>query len=333
MAWVQFIATAAVLVAAALQLARYGDVIGVRTGLGGLFVGSLLIAAVTSLPEFLVLYSALTSGLGDLAIGNVLGSNMFNILILAFLDLAHHRRRILRKAAMRHSLTGALAVLMIALVVFFIYADLPYVLELGPLTVGLDSLVLIVTYLAGMNQVRKQSRSLLPVDKSLADEDSLPSLRTSLLWFFGAAAVLVVITPYMVDAAGQIAEQTGLGTTFIGATLVAIVTSVPELVTTGAAARMGADDMAIGNLFGSNAFNMVMLGVTDVLLLRVHLLATISESLLLVGMLGLLMTILGWFGNLAQLERRIGLLEADALALVVVYFAGMALLYSRGIAP
>jgi len=91
--------------------------------------------------------------------------------------------------------------------------------------------------------------------------------------------------------------------------------------------------MAIGNLFGSNAFNMVMLGVTDVLLLRVHLLATISESLLLVGMLGLLMTILGWFGNLAQLERRIGLLEADALALVVVYFAGMALLYSRGIAP
>jgi cation:H+ antiporter len=108
MPWLQFLASAAILVLAALQLARYGDVIALRTGLGRLFMGTLLVGAVTSLPEFLVLLNALSTGLMDLAIGNLLGSNMFNILMLAILDLMHRQRRILRTAAMKHSLTGAL---------------------------------------------------------------------------------------------------------------------------------------------------------------------------------------------------------------------------------
>jgi cation:H+ antiporter len=218
-------------------------------------------------------------------------------------------------------------------VVFFIYSDLPYVISLGPLEVGIDSLILIATYVAGMRQVRRQSLSLLPAEPGELADGELPSMRVSVFWFVAATAVLVVVTPWLVDSAGQIAELTGLGTTFVGATLVAFVTSMPELVTTTSAARIGADDMAIGNLFGSNAFNMVVIGVADLFLLRSHLMGTISDSLLLVGMLGLLMTLMGWIGNLARIEKRLGLLEVDASLLIVVYFAGLALLYSRGLAP
>jgi cation:H+ antiporter len=85
--------------------------------------------------------------------------------------------------------------------------------------------------------------------------------------------------------------------------------------------------MAIGNLFGSNMFNMFALGLSDLFYLGGRFIGVIDESFLLVGMLGLIMTVLGLVGNLARLERRILFLELDALALIVLYIGGMWLLY------
>jgi len=114
---------------------------------------------------------------------------------------------------------------------------------------------------------------------------------------------------------------------------VAVVTSLPELVTTLAAARISADDMAIGNLFGSNMFNMFALGITDLFDLQGRFLAAIDPAFLVVGMLGLLMTGMGLIGNLARIRRRFFIVEIDSMALIVMYAAGLWLLYSRGIAP
>jgi cation:H+ antiporter len=141
--------------------------------------------------------------------------------------------------------------------------------------------------------------------------------------------VLVFITPFMVRNANEIAVITGLGTTFIGTTLVAIVTSLPELVTTLAAVKIGADDMAIGNLFGSNMFNMFAIGLTDVFYTEGNFLSAISPDFLLIAMTGLVMTSFGLIGNLAKLERRIWFIELDALALVVFYIFSTWLLFLR----
>ena len=328
MVWLEFLMSAVLITLAAHQLAKFGDIIAIRTRLGGLFVGTLLIAGATSLPEVLTTISALRQGMPELAAGNLLGSNMFNMLMLAILDMAHYRQRILRRSAMRHALTGSLTVLMIALVVFFIMADLPA--QIG--WVGLDSLIVMGAYVLAMALIQGQTRqpaAALPEELPAG----LPSLRRSLLGFGLAALALVVITPWMVSASGRIAEITGLGATFVGATLVAIVTSLPEMVATFAAVRIGADDMAIGNLFGSNMFNMFALGLTDVFFLQGRFLGVIGAEFLLVGMLGLIMTILGLIGNLARLERRVFFIELDALALLLVYFGGLWLLYSRGVTP
>jgi cation:H+ antiporter len=333
MVFLEFAASAAIVALASIQLSKYGDIIALRTRMGGMFVGTLLMAAVTSLPEFLVLQSAFSRGMPNLAIGGLLGSSMFNILILAILDLIHHKQRILRKVAMRHALTGSLAVLMITLALFFIVADLPYQISMGSFAVGLDSLTLIVTFVVGMRLVQGQSRSMATVPEDACDELGLPSLKASVVRFGLAAGVLLVLTPRLVGASGEIATITGLGATFVGATLLAFVTSVPELVTTISAARIGADDMAVGNLFGSNMFNMFLLGAADLLLPRSALFSVIDDSFLLVGSLGLILTILGLVGNLARIEKRLLFIEIDALLLILVYFGGMALLYSRGLTP
>ena len=130
-----------------------------------------------------------------------------------------------------------------------------------------------------------------------------PSLRHGIIGFIAAAGALIFITPVMVSSSNEIAELTGLGATFVGSTLVALVTSLPELVTTIAAIKIGANDMAIGNLLGSNMFNVFAVGLTDFFYTQGRFLAVIDPSFVLVGTLGLLMTGMALIGNLAKLER------------------------------
>jgi cation:H+ antiporter len=328
MIWVTFIISAALIVLAATQLAKYGDVIAVRTRLSGMFIGVALLAAATSLPEILTTISSLSQGVPNLAAGNLFGSNLFNMFLLAILDLLYRQDRILRNAAVRHALTGSLTVFIIGLVVFFIMADIPA--KLG--WIGLDSIVIILVYFAALRMIQSnQIHGASHPTEEMEIPPGTPSLRVGLIGLGSATLGLVLVTPWMVRASTEIAEITGLGTTFIGTTLVAVVTSLPELVTTIAAIKIGAADMAIGNLFGSNLFNMFALGLTDVFFLQGRFLDVIDPAFLMVGMLGLLMTGMGLIGNLARLERRVLFIEVDALALIVLYFGGLWLLYSRGI--
>jgi len=330
MPWTLFFISAAIITFAAMQLAKYGDAIALRTRLGGAFVVTLLIASVTSLPELLTTINSVTRGYPELAAGNIFGSNMINMLILAILDLMHHKRRILRKAAMKHALSGSLAVMLIALGSFFIIADIPQKITIGSFALGIDSIVILLAYGVALSLIRNQSRfqALSAIKEPIPD--NVPKLWISLVGFGLATGALVIVTPWMISASADIAEITGLGTTFIGSTLVALVTAIPELVTTLSAARIGADDMAISNLFGSNMFNMFALGLTDFIYTDGRFLEVIDPAFALIGMLGLLMTAVALVGNLARLERRIWLLEVDALALFVLYAAGRWLLYQRG---
>lgn len=325
MYWVIFALTACGIVLAATQLAKYGDIIAIRTKMGGMFIGILLLAGATSLPEVLTSISSLNQGSPNLAAGNLLGSNTFNIFLLAVIDLAHRKQRILRKAALKHALTGSLAVFLIGLVVFFMLADID--IKIG--WVGLDSLIIILVYILAVKLIHKENSRNTIVNMETTIPTGTPSLIRGIIGFSIAAGALIFITPVMVKNANLIAESTGLGTTFIGTTLVALVTSLPELVTTLAALKIGAADMAIGNLFGSNMFNMFAIGLTDIFYTQGRFLSVIDSSFLLVGVVGLLLTGMGLIGNLIKLEKKIWFIELDALAIMLFYLASLWLLYLR----
>lgn len=325
MVWLQFLFSAAIVVAAAIKLAQYGDVIAVRTKLSGMFIGTLLMAGATSLPELLAAINALAINAPNLAAGGMFGSSMFNMFVLAILDLVNQQARILRRVAMNHALTASLANLLLGLIIFFVLADV----NAGIGWVGYDSLVIIVIYVAGVRFIQVQGGR--PPSDLPADEPQIPSLRRAVVGFSVAAAVLVLITPALINSADEIAETTGLGTGFIGATLLAITTSLPELVATIAAVRIGAFDLAVGNLFGSNIFNMFAIGLTDVFYLDGQFIGAIDPAFALVGLIALALTSLGLIGNLARVERRLLFVEVDALLILIGYFLGMWFLYTRGI--
>jgi len=326
MVWIKFLLSSILIIVAAIKLAEYGDYISIRTGLGRMFIGLILMAGATSLPEVLTSINSIQFGVPDLAAGNIFGSNMFNMLMIGVLDLMHHRQRILRQIANRHALSGSLTSLLIGLGILFVFTDIN--VKIG--WVGLDSIILIIVYFASL-WILKNDSATPDASTSETDFQGVPSLMKSIAGFSLATLALVFIMPVLVESSSEIAEITGLGTGFVGTTLVSFVTSLPEVVTTIAAVRLGAFDMAIGNLFGSNMFNIFSLGIADFFMLDGLFLQVISPEFVLVGIIGLIMTMLALVGNVAKLERKFWLIEIDAFFLILVYFIGLWLIYSSGI--
>jgi cation:H+ antiporter len=195
--------------------------------------------------------------------------------------------------------------------------------------IGLDSLIIIVVYAGGVRLIQNQGGK--PPTELPPDDRKIPSLRMAVLGFTFITIILVIVTPSLVESADQIATLTGLNTGFIGATLLAFVTSLPEVVATVAAVRIGAFDLAVGNLFGSNLFNMFAVGFVDVLYFDGLFLSVIDQRFAVVGLLGLVLTCLGLIGNIARVERRLLFVELDAFLILMVYFLGMWFLYSQGV--
>ena len=254
---------------------------------------------------------------------------MFNMFLLAVVDILFYRVRILRRVTINHAVSATLAVLLMSVALFFILAQID--VSIG--WVGVDSLILIALYVLGARLLSGGGGSGEDDEEEIPDDT--PSLRTALIGFGVATVALVLITPVLVRSSIGIAEQTGLGPGFIGVTLVGIVTSLPEVMTTIAAARIGAYDLAIGNLFGSNMFNIFALGLVDFFYTDGRFLAEVSSTMTIAGMLALLVTTLALLGNLARNLTRGGmrrlLIDADALMIAIIYVLGMVLLYNRGL--
>jgi cation:H+ antiporter len=144
--------------------------------------------------------------------------------------------------------------------------------------------------------------------------------------FAAAAAALFFAGPQLSETAGSLAERSGLGGTFVGTTLVAVTTSLPELVSSITALRLGAIDLAIGNAFGSNAFNMILFVPLD----AVHdgpVFAALSPAHAVTAMAVIVASAIAVLGQLYQAKQRVPFFEPDALLMIFVLVGALALVY------
>lgn len=329
MPWLIFTVTTVIMVITAIKIAEYGDIIAVRTGMGGLIVGTILLAGATSLPELLSSISAFRIGVPDLAAGNFFGSSMFNVTILAIIDLLNVNVPLLRTQALSQALTAALAALLTGVATIFVLADVEILFG----WVGIESILLILLYFAGVWTIQKEDTSGAAGGGAteVLPGEGFPSLRRGVIGFVMATVVLLLVVPPMVDALSEIAARTGLGESFVGTTLLTIATSMPELLSSWAAVRIGAVEMAIGNIFGSNVFNMFAVGVADFFYTEGSFLNAVSDDFALVGLFAVLLTLMALIGNMSRVERKVLFVELDALLILVTYVLALFLLYQRGI--
>ena len=325
---IQFLALAAVVAAAGVALARAADAIAETTGLGRVLVGSIALAAATSLPELSVDIAAVRAGHADLAAGDLFGSSLMNLLILAGIDLCHRNgRKMLSREAASHALSATLAIALTGLAGCAVVTA-GRIPGIEFLRVSGWSWAIIVAYLLGARMLFVDQRISARVAPEATQEGGASGwpLRRALAVFAAAASVLVIAGPRLAAVADAIADRSGLGGTFVGTTLVALTTSLPELVASLAAMRLGALDLAIGNAFGSNAFNMILFVPLDI----VHagpFFQAVSPTHAVTAFAVVIATSVAVLGQLYHVERRLPLIEPDALLVILVIVGALGLVF------
>ncbi len=325
--FLQFSIPAAVIIVAGGYLTRFADRIAGLTGLGRTLAGMLLLAVGTSLPEAAIGANAALIGAVDLTAGDVLGSSLMNLLILGCLDLTHYSRgRMLSSTAAAHALGGGAGIVMTALVLIFLLIRPGWSL-FG--WVGIESFVLVIALGFCLRLLYLEQRVAANSESGEKDEESEPGSYTlpgTIVGYLVSAAAIFVAAPFLARSADGLAERTGLGGTFVGTTLVALSTALPEVVTTFAAVRRGAFDMAIGNIFGSNVFNMVILAFVD-LFQAGPLFTALSSAHALTAAWAILITAVAVLSLLYQAEKRYWLFEPDASLIILMVLIALVTLY------
>jgi cation:H+ antiporter len=277
--WAQLVACAALIFAAGTRLSHYGDVIARHTGLGGGWIGLVLMASVTSLPELMTGVSSVTvADVPDIAVGNVLGACVLNLAMIVVLDAMHRHASIYSVASQGHVLGAAFGIVMLGLVGFGLLTT-----SLNDLRIGhaaIVTLALLLLYAVAIRTIYAYERSAQAAAAVAAAEQAPPplTLRQASIRYAVAAGIVVAAAVWLPFAAAAVADAMGWSESFVGTLLVAVTTTLPELTVTIAAARIGALDLAIGNLVGSNLFNLAILGIDDLLYVKGPLLAAAAPT-------------------------------------------------------
>jgi cation:H+ antiporter len=278
MIWLQFVLTALVIVVAGVRLARYGDVIGEKSGLGRSWIGVVLLAATTSLPELFTGFGATAlAALPDIAVGDVLGSCMFNLLILSLMD-AIQPEPISARAHQGHALSIGFGLVLISVAGIGLVADhrLPAIGWVGVYSPALMAVYLLAMRVIFAHEQQRRARETQEVADELQYGET--ALRSAVIQYSLAAVAVVSAALWLPRLGAELAQQTGLGEAFVGSLFIAVTTSLPEIVVSLAAVRIGALDLGIGNVLGSNLFNLLILGLDDVFYRQGPLMADASPS-------------------------------------------------------
>ena len=327
----EFVGESLVIVVAGVFLVKYADALGEHLKLGASMAGLLLLAVATSLPELLVGCHAAAMGEINMATGDLLGSSLFNLLILAVLDLMTlSTGRILSRSASAHALSAIVSILLTILVLLFLVIELD--VSFGP--IGLGSIIIGLAYIFCLRLLYFDQQcsivSDIVNDPEVAEaQQTQISFKVSVVGYLATTGVIFYIAPKLASTSAELAEKTGLGGTFFGTVFIALVTSLPEAVTSFSAIRIGAVDMAIGNIFGSNAFNMVMFIGLDASYGN-PLWSSVQSAHLVTAAAVILITSVATLGLLYRAEKRWWLFEPDALLVVLLVLGALALVYRQG---
>ncbi len=331
--WLQLGGSAALILGAANFLAKSADVIAFKTGLGRSFIGVVLLATATSLPELGTGVSSVTFiDEPDLAAGDAFGSNLFNLLIIGLLDLYWRHGPILRSA-------GTTAVLVAGLSMVGIALGGVAVLIHGATTttagwyISPVSVVLFIFFVGAMFMIYRATQAgEQQAPQGQGHEYTSASLSRATFTYLASAAVVVGAAIWLAQTGDRIATEMEWEKSFVGTQFLAFSTSLPEFAAAFAAIRLHAPELAITAVLGSNLFNMgFILFLDDVAYSSGALWADVSPIHALTAVMAILMTsvvTIALVGHLMVRPAKFWRLEA--VLLIGLYIASSILVFYLG---
>lgn len=319
-----FLITAGIITVCGVRLSIVADRLADKTGWGEALLGGLFLAGVTSLPDFAATISAAVDAYAELALSNILGSLAINFAFLGVGDILY------RKANLEHAAASSGNLIQAALLITLL--TLPI---LSMVTPEVDfwgihpvSPLLLAVYFYGYRMIRHDSVTPMWQPKHTAltvkdnpDKKQVHGHSLTGLWLrFGALAFITAIAGWvLMDAAGTIASETPLSETVMGTLFTALFTSMPELVTTITAIRYGALTLAVGNIIGTNCFNILVIAAADFAYRDGSIYHAVTTQQLIWAIVAILMTGILLLGFLRRERYGIAGIGSESFLILLVY--------------
>ncbi len=334
MVWLKFIICLSVIIVAGSKLAKYGDILSDKTGLGRAWVGMVLLAAVTSLPELATGVSSVAIvDRPNLTVGDLFGANMFNLAAIAIIDIVYRSGPVLRYVGTSIILSTAGGIFIIAMSAAFLYLAHNNMQFSLFNYIGIYSPVLLLLYLA-MQYILFRFARKQPLEKSAQPSVGNQFNSRKVYVYFALAAVAVIASGTWLAFIGEeIAGVTGIRYSVVGTLFLALATTAPELTVSISAIRLGFPDLAVGNLVGSSLFNMgVVIFVDDLFYTKGPLLSAVSTEHIFTAFVAVMMScivIITLIFRPNQPFRRIWI-GVDAILLLILFIGAYIVLFNLG---
>lgn len=323
---IAFAAASVVIVLAGSRLSRYADTLADRTGLGEALFGVLLLAGVTSLPDFAATLTAAVDSRPDLAMSNVMGSMAVNLMFLGVADIVY------RTANLEHASASAVNLMLAILLIVLLTLPLLAIFMPAFTLLGIHPItpVIIIAYLFGLHLVRRTQEKPMWFPRltyqTVADEPERDQHGATMsIWssFIGMAVLTGIAGWILMEAAKSIADHAELSETLVGGVLTALATSTPELVTTIAAIRIGALTLAVSNIFGTNCFNMLVVAAADAGYTQGSIYHDMNPIQMTWGLVSILMTAILLLGLVRRQTYGIGRIGFESALILGVYMIAL----------
>jgi len=328
--WLEFVICAALIGIAGSVLTRYGEIIARLTGLSRSWIGLVLLATATSLPELLTGVSAVSvADAPNIAVGDALGSCVFNLSMLVLLDELSRKEPLYRSIDQGHLLSAGFGVILIGSAGAFLLLS-QNALSFSLLHVSGYTPFIVVLYLVAIRAAFAYERRNKAPSVIIASELGI-TLRMAVIRYLAAATVVVAAGTWLPFIGRDLSNVMGWNATFVGTLFIAAATSIPELAVTISALRLRAVDMAIGNLLGSNLFDILILAVDDIAYTKGPLFSSVAPANAITAFAAVIMSGIFIVAVLYKPETRIGgTIGWTSIALLMVYLFSSYAVYLYG---
>lgn len=279
-----FLFLAGLTVFLSFRLSYYADLLNKTTNISGVFIGGILLAGITSLPELVTCLSSIFLNNPYLAIGDILGSNFFNIAMMCFFDILFIKTMFYNYTKNRYYLIYVLLIL--NYLIMYLFMGGTFNLEI--FNIGLPSFIIIITYIFYLKNAKEEETK----------KEVITTKEHVLLKFFLVGLFMVIVSILLTLVVNLIAgKNPNVASSFIGAILLGITTSMPEVTTFIALVKMKSFDLALSDIIGSNLFNLLILAVGDIFLKNKEIYYFVDKESMFLLIFGFILTILSFYQN------------------------------------
>lgn len=326
--FMKFVVCTAIIFYCGKRVAKYGDAIAEKTGLGGLWIGVILVSVATSLPElFTGLGSTIFVNAPNLTVGNLFGANTYNLANIAILDFLNKGTPLLSVVSAGQLLTAVLSLipLSIAALGIFLSSELP---EISFANISIYSILLLAVYIVLTRIIFKFEKKQQTI-KELSKEEKILfkynniSLRTAGIRYTVAAIVIAAAGIWLAYIGDDLSKILNLGQNFIGSLFLGFATTLPEITVSIIALRLGAKELAVANMLGSNLFNITIISLNDIMYRKAPIFSVLTKQHIFTAFVVIFMTIAVCSGLILRPKKKTKIeLSTYAILLLSIFIIG-----------